>query len=196
MSHQPTFSRKGRKIIPDGVMKWPKPRLGPSWQNVLLLWTVLSCSTSVTPTWRQYSAAFERRSGRIIWGSSHTPKKRLSDAKVVSSIITQLYRWSVHHRKHVTSQLRTQQVNTILSISLWRRYIIITTTTLDIIHSPVFHLKHKFRTMDSLFSGGTYSLDPLESLAPVRAGEWNVTRWKGHIASIAERRNMVVWWES
>jgi hypothetical protein len=68
------------------------------------------------------------------------------------------------HRKHNTSPLRAQQVAnpntrrvishtthpvyvTIRSIGLQRRYINITVTILDIIHRPVFYLKH---TMDNV----------------------------------------------
>jgi hypothetical protein len=49
---------------------------------------------------------------------------------------------SVPHRKHITSPLRSQQVN-VLSICIWRCYINITITILEIIHRPVFYLKPK-----------------------------------------------------
>jgi hypothetical protein len=43
---------------------------------------------------------------------------------------------SVPHRKHITFPLKAQQINAIYS--LWRWYINITITILDIIHRPVF----------------------------------------------------------
>jgi hypothetical protein len=42
----------------------------------------------------------------------------------------------IPHRKHITSPLRLMR-----SIGVWRWYII-TITILDIIHRPVFYLKH------------------------------------------------------
>jgi hypothetical protein len=47
---------------------------------------------------------------------------------------------SVLHRKHITSPLRAQQVNTIYRC-LWRWYININITILYIIQRPVFYLK-------------------------------------------------------
>jgi hypothetical protein len=47
---------------------------------------------------------------------------------------------SVPHRKHITSPLRAHRL--MLSIGLWRWYINITITILNIIHRPVFHPKH------------------------------------------------------
>jgi hypothetical protein len=46
----------------------------------------------------------------------------------------------VPQRKHITFPLRAWQINAIYRI--WLRYINITVTILDIIHRPVFYLKH------------------------------------------------------
>jgi hypothetical protein len=47
---------------------------------------------------------------------------------------------SISYRKHITSPLLAQQVNAIYRF--WRWYINIIITILDIIHRPVFYLKH------------------------------------------------------
>jgi hypothetical protein len=44
-----------------------------------------------------------------------------------------------------TLRLRYEPNRLMLSIGLWRRYINITITILDIIHRPLFHLKYNFR---------------------------------------------------
>jgi hypothetical protein len=52
----------------------------------------------------------------------------------------------------------TQPKRLMRSIGLWRWYINITITTLDIIHRPVFYLEQWFgHCILSPFSGGTYS---------------------------------------
>jgi hypothetical protein len=52
----------------------------------------------------------------------------------------------VPHRKHITSPLRAQK-RLMRSIGLWRCYINITVTVVDIIHRPVFYLNHTMNTV-------------------------------------------------
>jgi hypothetical protein len=61
-----------------------------------------------------------------------------------------------------TLRLRYEPNRLMLSIGLWRWYVNITITTLDIIHHPVFYLKTRCfgDWILSLSSGGTYSNGP------------------------------------
>jgi hypothetical protein len=71
--------------------------------------------------------------------------------------LTQLYWFVLPRKKHITSPLRAQQVNTIYCIGLSRCHVNISITILGIIHCPAFCLKHGFgHWLPSPFPGETY----------------------------------------
>jgi hypothetical protein len=150
-----TATRQRPRMFADGKQGWSKYcpciRTGPTWCSAFLV------SQEITTS--------RRTGGKIIILVTQKCNWAITVLYIIHRPVFYLkLNSTVQVCPYLTAntlRLRYESNRLMLSADLWRLYIIISITILDIIHSPVFYLKQCFGDwILSPSSGGTYSVGP------------------------------------